>query len=200
MSRFGCPLPIVNDGGPENQAPTKGLLERFNVWILQAAAYHPQSNGLVERGHQNMVDALAKLTAPSANSRVCSGSVQPGLACPCTGSHLKIRTSTEKRWARSNPCLNTFYFCCFLIKGGLHAVSWYVFCNALWYRCGGGLQVTWLATRRLGRSCEQGIWVVVPGKLTTGVEYKERGGMWQSEIAGMLGCMGGCSGMASERR
>ena len=65
MARFGCPLPIVNDGGPENQALTKELLERFNVWNVQVAAYHPQSNGLVERGHQNIVDALAKLTASS---------------------------------------------------------------------------------------------------------------------------------------
>ena len=65
MTRFGCPLLIVNDGGPENQALTKELCERFNVRNVQVAAYHPQSNGQVQRGHQNIVDALAKLTAPS---------------------------------------------------------------------------------------------------------------------------------------
>ena len=64
MARFGCPLLIVNDGGPENQALTKELLERFNVRNVQVAAYHPQSNALVERGHQSIVDALAKLMAP----------------------------------------------------------------------------------------------------------------------------------------
>ena len=31
MARFGCPLLIVNDGGPENQALTKELLEEFNI-------------------------------------------------------------------------------------------------------------------------------------------------------------------------
>ena len=49
-----------------------------------------------------------------ANRRVCSGSVRPGAACPCAGSLLKIRTSTETGWAGSNPCLNTFYFVVFL--------------------------------------------------------------------------------------
>ena len=65
MARFGWPLLIVNDGGPENQALMKELFERFNVRNVQVAAYHPQSNGLVEHGHQNIVDALAKLTPPS---------------------------------------------------------------------------------------------------------------------------------------
>ena len=65
MVCFRCPLLIVNDGGPENQAPAKELLERFKVRNVQVVAYHPQLNGLVERGHQNIVDALAKLMAPS---------------------------------------------------------------------------------------------------------------------------------------
>src|SRR5947209_19234539 len=64
MARFGCPLLIVNDGGPENQALTKELLARYAVRNVQVAAYHPQSNGLVEWRHQNIVDALTKLTAP----------------------------------------------------------------------------------------------------------------------------------------
>src|SRR5437588_2258329 len=65
MARFGCPLLIVNDGGPDNQALMKELLSRYAVRNVQVAAYHPQSNDLVERGHQNIIDALAKLTAPS---------------------------------------------------------------------------------------------------------------------------------------
>ena len=42
MARFECPLLIVNDGGLENQALTKQLLERFTVQNVQVAAYHPQ--------------------------------------------------------------------------------------------------------------------------------------------------------------
>ena len=64
MACFGCPLLIVNDGGPENQAFTKELLERFNVRNLQVAKYHLQSNRLVEHAHQNLFDVLAKLMAP----------------------------------------------------------------------------------------------------------------------------------------
>ena len=52
MTSFRCSLRIiVNDGGPENQALTKELLERFNFQNVPVAAYHRQSNGLVERGH-----------------------------------------------------------------------------------------------------------------------------------------------------
>ena len=41
---------------------------------------------------------------------------------------------------------------------------------------------------------------VAPGESTRGVEYKERGGMWESEMVDMRECMGGCYGVASERR
>ena len=64
MARFGCPLLIVTPGGQENRGLTNELLERFNIWNLQVAMYHLQSNRLVERGHQNIVDKLVQLTAP----------------------------------------------------------------------------------------------------------------------------------------
>jgi hypothetical protein len=64
IARYGCPMLIVNDGGPQNQALTKQLLRRYRIRNIQVGPYHPQSNGLVERGYQNIVDAFAKLTAP----------------------------------------------------------------------------------------------------------------------------------------
>ena len=42
MARFGLPLLIVNQGGPENQALTKELLDKFNVRIVQVTGYHLQ--------------------------------------------------------------------------------------------------------------------------------------------------------------
>ena len=87
MARLGCPSLIVNNGGPENQALTKELLERYNVKNVQVAPYHPQSNGLVERGHQNIVDALAKLTAPSGRP----GSWPTHLAAISWADHITIR-------------------------------------------------------------------------------------------------------------
>jgi len=90
MARFGCPLLIVNDGGPENQALTKELLARYAVRNVQVAAYHPQSNGLVERGHQNIVDALAKLTAPSGKP----GTWLQHLAAASWADRITVRKST----------------------------------------------------------------------------------------------------------
>ena len=90
MARFGCPLLIVNDGGPENQALTKELLERFNVRNVQVAAYHPQSNGLVERGHHNILDAPVKLTAPSGKP----GNWPAHLAAVSWADRITVRKST----------------------------------------------------------------------------------------------------------
>ena len=90
MAHFGCPLLIVNDRGPENQALTKELFERFNVRSVQVAAYHPQSNGLVERGHQNIVDVLAKLTAPSGKP----GNWPAHLAAVSWVDRITVRKST----------------------------------------------------------------------------------------------------------
>ena len=112
-----------------------------------------------------------------ANCRVCSGSVRPGAACPCSDSLLKIQTRIETSWAGSNPGLNTLYFCCFLKKGRFYPVSWCFLCNAQWFWCGGGLQVTGLATGQPRGSGEQGSRAVAPGESTRDVEYKERAGM-----------------------
>src|SRR5258706_6969144 len=36
-------------------------MQRYNTCNMPIVAYHPQSNGLIERGHQQIIDALAKL-------------------------------------------------------------------------------------------------------------------------------------------
>ena len=92
MAHFGCPLLIVNDGGPENQALTKELFERFNVWNVQVAAYHQQSNGVVERGYQNIVNALANLTAPLGNA----GNLPAHLALVSRADWILLRKSMGK--------------------------------------------------------------------------------------------------------
>ena len=65
IARFGCPLLIVNEQVPENQAFLKKVPESFNGGHVQVAAYHPQSNGKVQRRHKNIVDTLVKLMAQS---------------------------------------------------------------------------------------------------------------------------------------
>jgi len=60
ICRHGCPTRIVMDRGTENLNLTKELLERYRIQQTLVSAYHPQANGLVERGHDALVNSLAK--------------------------------------------------------------------------------------------------------------------------------------------
>jgi hypothetical protein len=63
VCRHGLPQKFVTDNDPETQDITKSLLEHYNVKNVNISAYHPQSNGLVERGHDPVVNAIAKYSA-----------------------------------------------------------------------------------------------------------------------------------------
>ena len=54
---------LVTDRGPENEGYLAELARTYGIGHVVMSAYHPQSNGLVERGHKPIVDALSKLTA-----------------------------------------------------------------------------------------------------------------------------------------
>jgi hypothetical protein len=60
IARHGCPKRIVVDGGSENKGFVEELLDAFRVRRVEISAYHPQSNGLVERGHAPIVSSLSK--------------------------------------------------------------------------------------------------------------------------------------------
>ena len=49
------------DGGSENRGIIEELIRRYNIKLVRGSAYHPQSNGLVERGYVPIVNVLAKL-------------------------------------------------------------------------------------------------------------------------------------------
>ena len=63
VCRHGCFGKMVIDGGPENKDLVKAFAERYGIKRVQISAYHPQANGMVERGHKPIVDALAKMTS-----------------------------------------------------------------------------------------------------------------------------------------
>ena len=63
ICRHGLPQRVVMDGGSENLGFTKTLLEKYRIKNVHISAYHPQSNGLVERGHGPVVNALSKYTS-----------------------------------------------------------------------------------------------------------------------------------------
>src|SRR2546423_9444033 len=60
ICRHGCPRRIVLDGGDENLNLTKDLLEHYKIHRTIISVYHPQVNGLVEHGHDAIVNSLAK--------------------------------------------------------------------------------------------------------------------------------------------
>ena len=59
--RFGILKRVVCDRWLQNQKEMQEVLDQFGVLAVSIATYHLQSNGLIERGHQQIVDALAKL-------------------------------------------------------------------------------------------------------------------------------------------
>jgi len=68
ICRHGCPRKVVVDSGAENKDVAKDLLENYNVKRVSISAYHPQSNGLVERGHDAIKNTLSKYCRGRVNS------------------------------------------------------------------------------------------------------------------------------------
>lgn len=62
ICRHGIFQKLVVDGGPENKGLTKDLAEKYGIRRVVVSAYHPEANGLVERGHAPVVNALSKMT------------------------------------------------------------------------------------------------------------------------------------------
>ena len=61
ICRHGCFGKLVIDGGAENKGVVKTLLDKYGIKQVLTSAYHPQANGMVERGHRPIIDALAKM-------------------------------------------------------------------------------------------------------------------------------------------
>jgi hypothetical protein len=62
ICRHGVPQEIVIDMGPENRGGLTAFLEREQISRVKISAYHPGSNGPVERAMRTMKDALSKMT------------------------------------------------------------------------------------------------------------------------------------------
>ena len=62
ICRHRCFGRLVIDGGPENKGYVTAFTKKNGIERVQVSAYHPAANGIVERGHKPIVDALAKLT------------------------------------------------------------------------------------------------------------------------------------------
>ena len=62
ICRHGCFGRLIVDGGPENKDLVEELTVRYGIKRVQVSSYHPQANGMIERGHRPIVDALSKMT------------------------------------------------------------------------------------------------------------------------------------------
>jgi hypothetical protein len=60
--RHGCFGRLIVDGGPENKLYIEEFTARYGIERVQVSSYHPQANGIVERGYRPITEALARMT------------------------------------------------------------------------------------------------------------------------------------------
>lgn len=60
ISLYGCPEIFVGDRGELNNAKIRQKMEKLGITVRLTSAYHPQANGIVERGHQELIGSLKK--------------------------------------------------------------------------------------------------------------------------------------------
>ena len=67
IARFGIPIDITSDRGPQfTSALWREMAEQLGTNLHHTTAYHPQSNGLIERFHRSLKSALkARLQSPN---------------------------------------------------------------------------------------------------------------------------------------
>ncbi|OMJ17852.1 Retrovirus-related Pol polyprotein from transposon [Smittium culicis] len=60
LSRFGIVNKLVADRGEVNSNLIKDLANKYGLKLSFTTSYHPQTNGMVERGHSPLVSSLSK--------------------------------------------------------------------------------------------------------------------------------------------
>ena len=60
ICRYGCPSVVITDRGTEFEASFAELMETCEIDHRHSSAYHPQTNGLVERMNRTIKAALSK--------------------------------------------------------------------------------------------------------------------------------------------
>lgn len=68
---FGCPQVITTDRGSQFDNPLfRYLCKKFNMKLNHTTAFHPASNGIVEREHRKIKNSLRALRDPDWRSRL----------------------------------------------------------------------------------------------------------------------------------
>ncbi|CAL3966158.1 unnamed protein product [Diplocarpon coronariae] len=53
---------LTVDGGPENKGVVEAFSRKYGIKRVQISAYNSKANGVVERGHRDILDGLSKVT------------------------------------------------------------------------------------------------------------------------------------------
>ncbi|KAJ3504975.1 hypothetical protein NMY22_g17741 [Coprinellus aureogranulatus] len=64
ICRFSCIPYFTMDGGSEFKGFVEVLFRQYQVVVVVSNAYHPESNGIVERSHQVLANSLKKVAYP----------------------------------------------------------------------------------------------------------------------------------------
>lgn len=64
ICRFSCIPYFTVDGGSEFKGFVDVLFRQYQVTVVVSNAYHPESNGIVERSHQVLLNSVKKLAHP----------------------------------------------------------------------------------------------------------------------------------------
>ncbi len=59
-SRYGAIKKVVTDNGPEVQGAFSELMDKYGIPHIQISAYNSKANGVVERGHFIIREAIVK--------------------------------------------------------------------------------------------------------------------------------------------
>lgn len=97
ICRHSCFRKLVINRGSENKEAIEELTQRYGIKRVIVSAYHPQANGIIERGHKPIIDALSKMSDGGFANWVRN------LSAVLWADRSIMRTSTG---------LTSYYICC----------------------------------------------------------------------------------------
>ncbi len=97
ICRHVCFEKLIIDGGLENKDAVAGFTKRYWVERVVVSAYHPQANGMIERGYKLIVFAVSKMSDGGSPNWVRNLPAVP------LADRSIVRTSTG---------LAPYYICC----------------------------------------------------------------------------------------
>ena len=61
ICRFGCVPQVTSDNGGEFDGVFQSLTRRYGIPLIKTTPYHPQGNGMIERGHRTWINSIWRI-------------------------------------------------------------------------------------------------------------------------------------------